>query len=237
MREFIINCISWLSAITPGILFTGVCEAVAVTAIARLLGVPLGGLIARLPRAASITVRVILFLLVLPAPTLTGILLRRIYESDLAVMAWCRALVPWLNPITLASALSALIVSLPIAVLFAAAAFRHVDPETVLAARTLGMRNAVIRRKVILPQARSGIVTGVTLCAARAMGESIAAAVTLADAASARGDLLTVFAVSMESGAYLMTCLWIAGWLLAACILLLLYHLLTRRHTTRRHTR
>lgn len=61
--------------------------------------------------------------------------------------------------------------------LFAAAGFRRVDPDTVLAARTLGMKNRVIRRKVIRPQARKWITAGTILCFVKALIEAFMIAI------------------------------------------------------------
>lgn len=237
IRDVLANYIIYLSGMVPGILCAGIGIAAVVTAIARLVGVPLAGLIARMPRSISLVMRAILFLFILPAPTLTGILVRRIYEWDAPVILLVRNALTMLRPVTVASGVGAGIVSFPILVLFTAAALRRVDPETVLAAQTLGMKNSVIHRKVVLPQARSGIVNGTVLCCVRALGESMATAAALADPDMWTGDLLSVLISSIDSGAYACACLYVAGWLLVGGLVLLLYHLLLRRRAGKHRAR
>lgn len=227
------NCILYLEGMIPWTLRTGICIAAVVMMLARLIGVPLASLVTRMPRTMSLLVRILLFVFVLPAPTLTGMLVCRLCAMDTALTTAVRATFPSLNQVTLSSALGALIVSFPILVLFAIAALHRVNPETVFAARTLGMKDSIIRRRVILPQARSGIAAGVILCGARALGESTATAAALADPAVLQGDLLSVFLADIMNGSYAMACLWIAAWLLVGGIVLFLYHLCHRVHGAR----
>lgn len=67
----------------------------------------------------------------------------------------------------------AILVSAPIVYVLTAAGLRRVNRETVLAAQTLGMKGGVIRRKVILPQARGWIRAGLILCFLRAFLDSV----------------------------------------------------------------
>lgn len=231
MNEMISNCIIYVTGMVPGILCAGACIGAAVTILARAIGVPLAAGTTRLPRVIAWVIRVLLFLLALLPPTLTGMTIRRLLRAELPAMIRIRHLFPALNPITVSSTLGALVVSTPILILFAAAALHHVNPETVLAAQTLGMKRSVIRKRVILPQARTGILTGTVLCYARALGESTATAAVLADPVMLEGRMVSAFTTSILTGTYVMACLWIVGWLLAGGLVLLCYSLCCRRRT------
>ncbi|MFA5110222.1 MAG: molybdate ABC transporter permease subunit [Desulfobaccales bacterium] len=69
------------------------------------------------------------------------------------------------------AALAAAVVSLPLIYKSARAAFEGVDPELENAARTLGASEAGVFLRVSLPLAWRGILAGVMMAFARAMGE------------------------------------------------------------------
>lgn len=222
---------------TPQLLLAAAVIAALATILGGLIGLPLAHLMVRLPRPLASLMNVLLILLILPAPTLTGIAVCRAAVSYAPFMTMLTRMAPWLRLATVLSAAGACVVSIPILILLAAAALRRVDPETVLAARTLGMRRAQIRRHVILPQARSGIAAGVVLCAVRAFGEAAVTAAALGDPATLQEPLLTVFTADLLDGTYVGACLWIILWLLAGGGILLLYHGYRRRRRGVHHKR
>ena len=70
-----------------------------------------------------------------------------------------------------AAAIAAMIVALPLMVQSAKAAIENVDPTVENAARTLGSTEAQVIWRVTLPLARRGIIAGLVLGFARALGE------------------------------------------------------------------
>jgi len=70
-----------------------------------------------------------------------------------------------------AAVLAAVVVSLPLFVKFAQAAFHGVDPELEAVARTLGAGPVATFLRVSVPVAWRGLVAGAVLCFARALGE------------------------------------------------------------------
>lgn len=63
------------------------------------------------------------------------------------------------------------VVSFPIMYRFARSGFAHVDQGTVIAARTMGMTDRALFRKIVLPQAREPLLCGMIFTFARAAGE------------------------------------------------------------------
>lgn len=179
---------------------------------------------------------IVLLLLALIPPAVAGLLTRRALSMDLPVLTTLQETLPAPCGMVIASAISAIIVSLPILLLFTAAALHRVDPETVLAARTLGMQNKAIRQRVILPQARPLLIPGVVLSLARAAGEATATAALLADPAYNRGDLMMTLMDAIRSGVYLRIYVWVAAWLLLAGLFLLLLHRCSKHRPRQRGT-
>ncbi len=143
-----------------------------VTAIATLLmvvgGLPLALLLARrrFPGATLVETAVNLPL-VLP-PTVVGYYLLLLLGRGGPVAEWLgwRLLFTWG-----AAAIASAVVGLPLLVQSARAAIAGVDPALENAARTLGSSELEVIWRVTLPLARRGILAGVVLAAARALGE------------------------------------------------------------------
>lgn len=70
-----------------------------------------------------------------------------------------------------ATVISATIVSFPLMYRTALGAFEQVDPELIYAARTLGISERRIFWSIMVPVSRPGIIAGVILSFARALGE------------------------------------------------------------------
>ncbi len=70
-----------------------------------------------------------------------------------------------------AAVIAAAIVSLPLMYQNAKAAFLSVEPLYEQAARTLGARNSTVFFTVTLPLAKNGLISGIVLAFARALGE------------------------------------------------------------------
>lgn len=70
-----------------------------------------------------------------------------------------------------ATVIAAVVVSLPLMYRSTKGAFEQVDISTIWAARTLGMSEAKIFLKILIPQAWPGILAGAVLSFARGLGE------------------------------------------------------------------
>lgn len=143
-----------------------------VTAVATLLivavGLPIALLLARRRfRGQTLLETLISLPLVLP-PTVVGYYLLLFLGRNGPIVGWLdvQLLFTWR-----AAALASAIVGLPLLVLSARAAFAGVDRSLENAARTLGSSEVEILWRVTLPLARRGILAGLVLAAARALGE------------------------------------------------------------------
>ncbi len=143
-----------------------------VTAVATLLilvlGLGLGWLLARCKFPGQMVVETVITLpLVLP-PSVVGYYLLVALGRGSPLVEWfgIRILFTW--P---AAAVASAVVGLPLMVQAARAAIANVDPALESAARTLGSSEPEIFWRVTLPLARRGILAGLILGAARALGE------------------------------------------------------------------
>ena len=142
------------------------------TAINLLLGVGVGYALARWRFPGRDLVDAMLTLPMVMPPTVLGYYLLVVIGSQGVVGAWLlehfgiRLIFTWQ-----AAVIAATIVSFPLVFKAARAAFETVDPQLEDAARTLGIREMGVFFRVSLPLAWRGVLAGLLLAFARALGE------------------------------------------------------------------
>lgn len=141
------------------------------TSFAMAFGLPLAYWIARAEtRWKSVVTAIVVLPLVLP-PTVSGIILRTLFGPNTMIGDWAAAagIQTWrsLAGIVLAQTF----VASPFVVVTSMAAFEGVDRTLEHASRSLGKSRLTTMRRITLPLALPGIVAGMTLAFARAMGE------------------------------------------------------------------
>lgn len=127
-----------------------------------------------------------------------------------------------------ATVLAAAVIAFPLMYRSARGAFEQVDKELLQAGRTLGMSESSIFRKVLLPNALPGIVSGGVLSFARGLGEFGATAMIAGNIAGTTRTLplavySSVVAGDMETASYYVVII------LAVCFLMVVgmnYYLL-----------
>lgn len=108
-----------------------------------------------------------------------------------------------------ATVISAVAVSLPIMYRSLRAAFEQIDENIILSARTLGLSEWNIFKKIILPLSTPGVIGGIALSFARAIGEFGA---TLMIAGNIPGKTQTIpiaIFFEVESGNMAMASFWV----------------------------
>lgn len=151
----------WLSARTT---------VVSLTVIV-LGGTPLAWWLASAPPHRTRWVEVLVDLPVVIPPAVVGIALLQTFGRGGLLGAQLTALGIQIPFTTTAVVLAQIVVAAPFYVQAAAAAFRRIDPDLLLVARTLGQSPAGAFRRVALPLAVPGLVGGAALSWARALGE------------------------------------------------------------------
>ncbi|MBP8597914.1 MAG: molybdate ABC transporter permease subunit [Selenomonas sp.] len=144
--------------------------AVVATVVTFLAGIGLALAVVRMRHFQGLADAIITLPMVLP-PTVVGFFLllflgrrsavgRFLLQFDLSlVFTWKAAVI------------AAVVVSLPLMYRTARGAFEQLDPNILAAARTLGVSEWRIFWRVLLPNARAGILAGLVLSFTRALGE------------------------------------------------------------------
>lgn len=141
---------------------------IVATIVLFVIGLILGVVLARYRLRGQIIFETIIFLpLVLP-PSVIGYFLLLALGRGSPIVDWFHVnlLFTWQ-----AAAIASAVVGLPLMVQSARAAVGSVDPVLENAARTLGSTELEILWRVTLPLARRGVIAGLILGGARALGE------------------------------------------------------------------
>lgn len=148
--------------------FLSVKVTVVATVLLSIIGIGLALLLAKVQFPGRTLVETITSLpLVLP-PTVVGYYLLLALGRGSPLVEWFHVQVLFTWP---AAAIASTIAGLPLMVQASRAAIAGIDPVLENAARTLGLSELDILRRVTLPLARRGIVAGLILGSARALGE------------------------------------------------------------------
>ena len=151
------------------LLITLKTSAVA-TAITFFAGIFLAHFVHNLKRGKTLVDAIIMLPLVLP-PTVMGFFLLIALGKRSAIGQFLLQFDITLVFTWKAAVISAVIVSLPLMYRTTRGAFEQLDKNIIDAARTLGVSEWKIFWRVILPNARYGILAGIILSFARALGE------------------------------------------------------------------
>lgn len=181
------------------------------TIISFFLGIYAAGKTFRLrPMAKAFMDGIFTMPLVLP-PTVAGFFLlllfspRRPFGAYLYDNFHIRVVQTWFGCV-----LAATVIAFPLMYRSARAAFEQVDANLIYAARTLGMSEAAIFWKIIIPQAKPGILAGTILTFARALGEYGATAMLAGNIPGKTSTISQRIAMVIQDGDYQTAGIWVA---------------------------
>ena len=191
--------------------------------------------IAKLPRVLKGVLDVLLTLpLVLP-PTVVGYLLLLVLGPKRIVGSWFlelfgqKLVMQWWSAIFAVSA-----VVFPLMYRTARGAFESFDETLAQAGRTLGLSNSYIFWRIRMPCCRQGIIAGVVLSFARAMGEfgatSMIAGYTPGHTATIATEVYQLWRIGNEA----LALKWIGINIALSAVVMLAVNLLERKNRTRR---
>ena len=140
--------------------------------ISLLLGVPLAWYLARGPQSITRWLRPIVISPLVMPPTVAGLALLTLMGRNGLLGRIIYENTGWAMPFTMAAVVFAgVFVGLPFLVLVVEAVFRQQPIELEEAAQTLGANPSKVFWRISLPLAKGGVVSGVVLAWARALGE------------------------------------------------------------------
>ncbi len=146
--------------------------ATAATALAAIVGVALAAVLSRARFAASDLLDALVTAPMVLPPTVLGYYLLGVLGRSSAIGRAYESLTG--SPLVFtktAAVLAAFIAALPFVVKTARAAMEDVDPRLTAAAATLGASPSRVFFTVILPLSRNGLIAGITVGFARALGD------------------------------------------------------------------
>lgn len=186
----------------------------------------LGLLAARKVMKMSDTMRAIIDgILTLPMvlpPTVAGFILLLIFSKRRPVGSFLydnlgiSIVQTWLGCI-----IAATIIAFPLMYKNALAAFEQIDENLVFAARTLGMSDASIFWKIIVPTAGPGIAAGTALTFARALGEYGATSMLAGNIPGKTSTISQRIALVIQDGDYTTAGIWVVIVLVVALVLIM----------------
>ena len=144
--------------------------ALASTLFTFFLGLPAAWGVTYLRRAKHVVDGLLSIPLVLP-PTVVGFLLLILFGQNSPVGQFLENVGIKLIFTWQGAAVASMVISFPVMYRGARGAIEQVDENLIYAARTLGMREFTILRRVLLPAAWPGIAAAAVLSFARALGE------------------------------------------------------------------
>jgi len=150
---------------------TSISTALASTGLSTAFGVPLAFWLTRTDgRLGTAVTALVVLPLVLP-PVVSGMLLLTVVGPNTLLGDIAAAGGVPLTRSVVGVVLAQTFVASPFVVITARAAFDGVDPQLGYASRSLGVARLATLRRVVLPLAWPGILAGITLAFARAIGE------------------------------------------------------------------
>ena len=181
-------------------------------------------------RAKSILDGILTLPMVLP-PTVAGFFLllifsrRRTFGIFLNDTFDIRVVHTWLGCI-----IAATVIAFPLMYRNARAAFEQIDANLVYAGRTLGMSEAAIFWRIVVPTAGPVIASGTILTFARAMGEYGATSMLAGNIPGKTGTISQRIAMVIQDGDYVTAGFWVIIVIIIAFFAVFLINMISGRH-------
>lgn len=212
-------------------LWISIKTGIVATIISFFLGIYAARkVIAQSNRVKSILDGILTLPMVLP-PTVAGFFLllifskRRPFGMFLNDTFDIQVVHTWLGCI-----LAATVIAFPLMYRNARAAFEQINPDLVFAGRTLGMSDAEIFWKVVIPTAGPGIASGTILAFARAMGEYGATSMLAGNIPGKTSTISQRIAMVIQNSDYATAGLWVAIVLVIGFLAVYLINVISAKH-------
>lgn len=140
------------------------------TFITVIIGIPVAWCVHRLEKGQALIDSILTLPMVLP-PTVVGFFLLLLFGGNSPVGQFLEAIGFVIIFTWYGGVFAAFVVAFPLVYRSTRGAFEQLDPDLGNCAQTLGISEGKIFMRIMLPNARSGILSGIVLAFARSMGE------------------------------------------------------------------
>lgn len=220
----IVNSLDW----SP--LLISIKTGVVATVLSFFLGIYAARKVVRAkPWVKAVADGILTLPMVLP-PTVAGFFLLLIFSKKRPLGMFLyetfsiKVVQTWLGCV-----IAATVIAFPLMYRNARAAFEQVDVNLVYAGRTLGMSEAAIFWKVVVPAAGPGIISGTILTFARALGEYGATSMLAGNIPRKTATISQRIAMVVQDGDYLTAGVWVVIVMLIAFGVIMLMNLISGR--------
>ncbi|MBR4514123.1 MAG: molybdate ABC transporter permease subunit [Lachnospiraceae bacterium] len=208
--------------------------ALVATAFTFMLGLFAAWGVTYLKRAKHIADGILSIPLVLP-PTVVGFLLMIMFGQSSALGRFLnsiglRMIFTWQGAV-----IASVVISFPVMYRGARGAIEQVDENLIFAARTLGMREFTILRRVLLPAAWPGVAAATVLSFARALGEFGATLMIAGNLPGKTRTMSIAVYTAMQGGDRELAFKWVLIIVSFSLVILITMNVLTDRGFKRRH--
>ena len=188
------------------LLITLKTSAVA-TLITFFAGIFLAYVVCNMKRGKSLVDAIIMLPLVLP-PTVAGFFLLLVFGKRSAFGQFMLQFDVTFVFTWKAAVIAAAVVALPLMYRTTRGAFEQLDPNIISAARTLGVSESKIFWRIVLPNARAGILAGTVLAFTRAAGEFGATIIFAGNVPGVTQTMSTAIYAAVQANDYDMAFKW-----------------------------
>ncbi len=129
--------------------------------------------------------------------------------------------------------IAAFVIAFPLMYRNARAAFEQVDKDMIYAARTLGMSEGRILRRVVIPSSAPGLISGSVLTFARAMGEYGATSMLAGNISGKTATISQKIAMVVQDGDYSAAGFWVITVMLIAFVVIMAMNIVLSRFMRR----
>lgn len=179
------------------------------TIVSFILGIIIARGVMYLSEKARVLIDTVLTLPMVLPPTVAGYILLLIFSVRRPVGGYLDSCGVKVVQTWIGCVLAATVIAFPLMYRNARAAFEQVDINLIYAARTLGMSEKDIFIKVIMPMAKPGILSGLVLSFARAIGEYGATSMLAGNIPGKTGTISQKIAMVIQDGDYVLAGFWV----------------------------
>lgn len=183
------------------------------------------------PRTRAILDGILTLPMILP-PTATGFFLLLLFSRrrPLGIFLYeqfdLKVVQTWLGCI-----IAATVIAFPLMYRNARAAFEQLDVNLIYAGETLGMSDFWIFWKIVVPNAKPGLLAGMVLTFARALGEYGATSMLAGNIPGKTGTISQKIAMVIQDGDYLTAGIWVIIVVFIAFVLIVFMNLFSGKNS------